>query len=97
MKYQQQSQAQLMHQDVFEQLMHGQSRLDPSRDNLLNQVQLRRYLYDWQQNSQSSGHLDPSTEQFIQAKWLSGHEKKLSTAAEHPRALHPSLSFTDRT
>ncbi|KAI5437508.1 Inositol monophosphatase 1 [Lathyrus oleraceus] len=66
-------------------------------DNLLNQVQLRRYLYDWQQNSQSSGHLDPSTEQFIQAKWLSGHEKKLSTAAEHPRALHPSLSFTDRT
>ncbi|XP_050920215.1 DNA mismatch repair protein PMS1-like [Lathyrus oleraceus] len=57
MKYQQQSQAQLMHQDVFEQLMHGQSKLDPSRNNLLDQVM-----------------------------------KKLSTAAEHPRALHPSLS-----
>ncbi|CAI8612102.1 unnamed protein product [Vicia faba] len=72
---QQQSQAQLMHQDILEQLMNhqipdpnfGQSKHDLSRDNLLDQVQLRRYLYDLQQNSHSSGHLDPPAEQYIQA------------------------------
>jgi PERQ amino acid-rich with GYF domain-containing protein len=69
---QQQSQVQQL---LLEQLMHqqisdpnfGQSKHDPTRDNLLDQVQLRRYLHDLQQNSHSLGHLDPSMEQFIQA------------------------------
>lgn len=69
---QQQSQVQQL---LLEQLMHqqmsdpnfGQSKHDPSRDNLLDQVQLRRYLHDLQQNPHSLGHLDPSMEQFIQA------------------------------
>lgn len=69
---QQQSQVQQL---LLEQLMHqqisdpnfGHSKHDPSRENLLDQVQLRRYLHDLQQNSHSFGHLDPSIEQFIQA------------------------------
>lgn len=68
---QQQSQVQQL---LLEQLMHqqidpnfGQSKHDLSRDNLLDQVQLRRYLHDLQQNSHSLGHLDPSMEQIIQA------------------------------
>lgn len=61
LQLQQQSQAHLTRQDVPEQLMHGQSKLNPSKDNMLYQVQLRRYMYDLQQNSRSSGYLDPST------------------------------------
>ncbi|KAI5433758.1 hypothetical protein KIW84_020863 [Lathyrus oleraceus] len=54
LQLQQQSQAQLTHQDVPEQLMHGQSKLNPSRDNLLDQVQLRRYLYDLQKGMEKA-------------------------------------------
>ncbi|KAK7336102.1 hypothetical protein VNO77_16633 [Canavalia gladiata] len=75
MKLQPQQQSQVQ-QLLLEQLMHqqipdpnfGQSKHDISRDNLLDQVQLRRYLHDLQQqNSHSLRHLDPSVEQIIQA------------------------------
>ncbi|XP_027349401.1 uncharacterized protein LOC113861005 [Abrus precatorius] len=74
MKLQPQQQSQVQ-QLLLEQLMHqqipdpnfGQTKHDISRDNLLDQVQLRRYLHDLQQNSHSLRHLDPSMEQIIQA------------------------------
>ncbi|XP_061339086.1 uncharacterized protein LOC133285816 [Gastrolobium bilobum] len=74
MKLQPQQQSQVQ-QLLLEQFMHqqmhdpnfGQSKHDLSRDNLFDQVQLRRYLHDLQQNSHSSRHLDPSMEQIIQA------------------------------
>ncbi|KAJ1389789.1 GYF-like domain superfamily [Sesbania bispinosa] len=74
MKLQPQQQSQVQ-QLLLEQLMHqqisdpnfGQSKHDLSRDNLLDQVQLRRYLHDLQQNSHPLRHLDPSMEQIIQA------------------------------
>ncbi|TKY63035.1 PERQ amino acid-rich with GYF domain-containing protein [Spatholobus suberectus] len=74
MKLQPQQQSQVQ-QLLLEQFMHqqipdpnfGQSKHDISRDNLLDQVQLRRYVHDLQQNSHSLRHLDPSMEQIIQA------------------------------
>ncbi|KAL2320331.1 hypothetical protein Fmac_029300 [Flemingia macrophylla] len=74
MKLQPQQQSQVQ-QLLLEQFMHqqmpdpnfGQSKHDISRDNLLDQVQLRRYMQDLQQNSHSLRHLDPSMEQIIQA------------------------------
>ncbi|XP_020239315.1 uncharacterized protein LOC109818285 [Cajanus cajan] len=73
MKLQPQQQSQVQ-QLLLEQFMHqqmpdpnfGQSKHDP-RDNLLDQVQLRRYMHDLQQNSHSLRHHDPSMEQIIQA------------------------------
>ncbi|CAL0323287.1 unnamed protein product [Lupinus luteus] len=70
---QQQSQ---VHQLLLEQLMNQQHTSDPnfwqskhdlSRDNLFDQVRLRGYLHDLQQNSHSLRHHDPSMEQIIQA------------------------------
>ena len=74
MKLQPQQQSQVQ-QLLLEQFMHqqipdpnfGQSKHDISRDNLLDQVQMRRYVHDLQQNPHSSRHLDPSVEQIIQA------------------------------
>ncbi|MED6217957.1 hypothetical protein PIB30_022575 [Stylosanthes scabra] len=74
MKLQPQQQAQVQ-QMLLEQLLHqqipdpnyGQSKHDLSRDNLMDQVQLRRFLNDMQQNSHSLRHMDPSVEQIIQA------------------------------
>ncbi|KAI9120464.1 hypothetical protein K1719_007497 [Acacia pycnantha] len=74
MKLQQQQESQAK-QLYLEQLRHplipdshlGQSKLDLARDNLYDQVQLRKHmLQDLQQNSYSR-HLDPSMEQIIQA------------------------------
>ncbi|KAI4350484.1 hypothetical protein L6164_004936 [Bauhinia variegata] len=76
MKLQQQQQQSQVQQLLFEHLMHqqipdpnfGQSKLDLVRDNLFDQVQLRRHvLHDLQQNSPSLRHLEPSMEQIIQA------------------------------
>lgn len=73
MKLQQQSQVQQL---ILEQFMHQQmpdpnfrqSKLDLMRDDLFDQVQLRRQvLHDLQQNPHSLRHLDPSVEQIIQA------------------------------
>ncbi|XP_028772482.1 uncharacterized protein LOC114729617 [Neltuma alba] len=73
MKLQQQSQVQQL---LLEQFMHQQipdpnfrqSKLDLMRDDLFDQVQLRRQvLHDLQQNPHSLRHLDPSVEQIIQA------------------------------
>ncbi|XWS43986.1 hypothetical protein CRYUN_Cryun15aG0006000 [Craigia yunnanensis] len=48
---------------------YGQRIFDAARENLLDQVQLRRHLLsELQQNSHASRHLDPSLEQIIQAK-----------------------------
>lgn len=74
MKLQPQQQSQVQ-QLLLEQFMHqqipdpnfGQSKHDISRDNLLDQVQLRRYVHELQQNSHSLRHHDPSIEQIIQA------------------------------
>ncbi|KAL1352635.1 hypothetical protein HN51_016633 [Arachis hypogaea] len=74
MKLQPQQQAQVQ-QMLLEQLLHqqisdpnfGQSKHDLSRDNMMDQVQLRRFLNDMQQNSHSLRHIDPSVEQIIQA------------------------------
>ncbi|CAJ1788709.1 unnamed protein product [Sphenostylis stenocarpa] len=74
MKHQPQQQSQVQ-QLLLEQFMQqqipdpsfGQSKHDISRDNLLDQVQMRRYMHDLQQNSHSLRHLDPSMEQIIQA------------------------------
>nr|KYP42632.1 hypothetical protein KK1_035962 [Cajanus cajan] len=66
---QQQSQQLLLEQFMHQQMPDpnfGQSKHDP-RDNLLDQVQLRRYMHDLQQNSHSLRHHDPSMEQIIQA------------------------------
>ena len=68
----QQSQAQQL---LLEQLLHHQMsdpsyrqlNVDPTGDNLFDQVQLRRHLHESQQKSHSLGNLDPSLEQFIQA------------------------------
>ncbi|PON61268.1 GYF domain containing protein [Parasponia andersonii] len=69
----QQSQAQQL---LLEQLLHQQMsdpgyrqlNVDPMGDNLFDQVQLRRHLlHELQPQSHSSGNLDPSLEQFIQA------------------------------
>ncbi|KAF7819394.1 uncharacterized protein G2W53_024849 [Senna tora] len=77
MKLQQQQQQQSQVQQLLlEQFMHqqmpdpnfGQSKLDLTRDDLFDQVQLRRQvLHELQQNSHSLRHLDPSMEQIIQA------------------------------
>ncbi|KAI4348338.1 hypothetical protein L6164_009073 [Bauhinia variegata] len=76
MKLQQQQQQSQVQKLLLEQLMHqqvpdpsfGQSKLDLARDNLFDQVQLRRHvLHDLQQNSHSLRHLEPSMEQIIQA------------------------------
>lgn len=73
MKLQQQSQAQQL---LLEQFMHQQipdpnfrqPKLDLIRDDLFDQVQLRRQvLHDLQQNPCSLRHLDPSMEQIIRA------------------------------
>ncbi|KAE8734538.1 Ribosomal protein L7Ae/L30e/S12e/Gadd45 family protein [Hibiscus syriacus] len=49
--------------------VYGQHIFDVARDNLLDQVQLKRHLLsELQQNSHASRHLDPSLEQIIQAK-----------------------------
>ncbi|KAI9083986.1 hypothetical protein K1719_033982 [Acacia pycnantha] len=73
MKLQQQSQVQQL---LLEQFMHQripdpnfrQSKLDLMRDDLFDQVQLRRQvLHDLQQNPHSLRHLDPSVEQIVQA------------------------------
>ncbi|KAE9588878.1 hypothetical protein Lal_00012550 [Lupinus albus] len=69
---QQQSQVQQL---LLEQLMNQhtsdsnfwQSKHDLARDNLFDNVQLRGYLHDLQQNSHSLRHHDPSMEQIIQA------------------------------
>ncbi|KAG5107671.1 hypothetical protein JHK84_044578 [Glycine max] len=74
MKLQPQQQSQVQ-QLLLEQFMHqqipdpnfGQSKHDISRDNLLDQVQLRRYVHELQQNPHSLRHPDPSMEQIIQA------------------------------
>ncbi|GMI67122.1 hypothetical protein HRI_000381500 [Hibiscus trionum] len=48
---------------------YGHHILDAARDNLLDQVSLKRHLLsELQQNSNASRHLDPSLEQIIQAK-----------------------------
>lgn len=69
----QQSHAQQM---LLEQLLHQQRsnpglrqlQVDPTGDNLFDQIQLRKHLlHELQQNSHSSRHLDPSLEQIIQA------------------------------
>ncbi|XWS32614.1 hypothetical protein CRYUN_Cryun22dG0005200 [Craigia yunnanensis] len=71
---QQHSQAQ---QSLLDQLLqhqmsdpgYGQCKFDAARDNLIDQVQLRRHLRsELQQDSHASRHLDPSLEQIIQAK-----------------------------
>jgi len=69
---QQQSQVQqLLHEQFMQQPIpdpnFGQSKHDISRDNLLDQVQMRRYINDLQLNSHSLRHLDPSMEHIIQA------------------------------
>ncbi|XP_057437547.1 uncharacterized protein LOC130729727 isoform X2 [Lotus japonicus] len=58
---------QIMQQQQMSDANFGQSKHDLSRENLLDQVQLRRYLHDMQQNSHSLRNLDPSMEQIIQA------------------------------
>ncbi|XP_044465312.1 uncharacterized protein LOC123195586 isoform X2 [Mangifera indica] len=72
----QQQQQQHQQQLLLEQLLHsqmpdpgyGQLKVEPVRDNLLDQVQLRmQLLHELQQNSHAR-HLDPSLEQIIQAK-----------------------------
>ncbi|XVF13884.1 hypothetical protein REPUB_Repub09cG0007600 [Reevesia pubescens] len=71
---QQHSQAQQLRLDQLLQHQmsdpgYGQHIFDAARDNLLDQVQLRRHLLsELQQNSHASRHLDPSLEQIIQAK-----------------------------
>ncbi|KAE9590178.1 hypothetical protein Lalb_Chr21g0316891 [Lupinus albus] len=57
---------QYMHQQVSDPIF-GMSKLDRNRDSLFDQVQLRRYLHELQQNPHSLRHLDPSMEQIIQA------------------------------
>ncbi|KAK8335445.1 hypothetical protein V6Z12_A09G054500 [Gossypium hirsutum] len=48
---------------------YGQQIFDAARDNIIDQVQLRRHLLaELQQNSHASRHLDSSLEQIIQAK-----------------------------
>ncbi|CAL0317109.1 unnamed protein product [Lupinus luteus] len=72
LKLQQQSQVQKL---ILEQYMHeqvsdpsyGRSKLDLNRDKLFDQIQLRRYLHDLQQNTHSLRPLDPSIEQIIHA------------------------------
>ncbi|KAE9612498.1 putative GYF-like domain-containing protein [Lupinus albus] len=72
LKLQQQSQVQKL---ILEQYMHqqvsdpgyGRSKLDLNRDNQFDQVQLRRYLHDLQQNTHSLRPLDTSMEQIIHA------------------------------
>ncbi|XP_028785382.1 uncharacterized protein LOC114741297 isoform X1 [Neltuma alba] len=72
LQQQQESQAKQLY---LEQLRHppipdsnlGQSKLDLARENLFDQLQMRKHmLHDSQQNSYSR-HLDPSMEQIIQA------------------------------
>lgn len=68
----QQSQVQqLLHEQFMQQPIpdpnFGQSKHDISRDNLLDQVQMRRYINDLHLNSHSLRHLDPSMEHIIQA------------------------------
>ncbi|XP_039042622.1 protein ESSENTIAL FOR POTEXVIRUS ACCUMULATION 1-like [Hibiscus syriacus] len=49
--------------------VYGQHTFDVARDNLLDQIQLKKHLLDGlQQNSHASMHLDLSPEQIIQAK-----------------------------
>ncbi|XP_031271430.1 uncharacterized protein LOC116129840 [Pistacia vera] len=73
---QQQQQQQQQQQLLLEQLLqhqmpdpgYGQLKVEPVRDNMLDQVQLRmQLLHELQLNSQAR-HLDPSLEQIIQAK-----------------------------
>ena len=102
MKLQPQQQAQVQ-QMLLEQLLHqqipdpnfGQSKHDLSRDNLIDQLQLR-YLNDLQQNSHSLRHIDPSVEQIIQANMglnaVQGRQADLSDLllqARHGNILPP--------
>ncbi|KAJ7971735.1 GYF domain protein [Quillaja saponaria] len=73
---QQQHQQSQVQQVLLEQFLHhqmpdpnyGQSKLDPARDNLLDEVQLRKHLlHELQQNSYSLRNIDPSMEQILQA------------------------------
>ncbi|KAL5552664.1 hypothetical protein UlMin_040065 [Ulmus minor] len=94
LEQQQQSHAR---QVLLEQLLHGQMhdpsvgqpRIDPSRtNNVLDQVLLEQHLLHQlqQQSHHPSGHLDPSLEQLIQAKFGQPPQQ------EHQRELYEVLS-----
>ena len=71
LRQQQQQQCQIQ-QLLHHQISHpgyGQSNVDPLRDNLFDQIQLKKHLlHELQLNSHSSRHLDPMLEKIIQAK-----------------------------
>ncbi|KAI5428774.1 hypothetical protein KIW84_033687 [Lathyrus oleraceus] len=101
LQLQHQSQAHLTRQDVPEQLMHGQSKLNPSRDNMLyqqEQVQAQQLSMalsqqlglDGERNrpeQNQRGLYDPSSMMFERSSPVSVQERE---SLERRRYMHPT-------